>query len=168
MLLLHGVPEEKGEDAIMTVTNVVANKLRIAEFRSDSVSRAHRLGRSVENRPRPLLVKFKDVSVRDKVWFTKSKLKGTGITQAEFLTKNRHSVFLKARQRFGVNKCWTRDGVIHVLAPDGTHHQVEVQSELDAICSTAVTVAPTQPLANTSKPVPNKDTRVKRAVSKKV
>lgn len=45
--------------------------------------------------------------IRDKVLFAKTKLKVTGITESEFLMKSGHDVFLEARKRFGVGKCWT-------------------------------------------------------------
>lgn len=67
------------------------------------------------------------------MWFAKTKFKGTGITQSEFLTKSGHGVFIAARQHFGVNKCWTRDGVIYVVAPDGSRRKVERMLDLDNI-----------------------------------
>lgn len=137
ILLLHGIPEEKSEDITSVVMTTVANKLKMDKFSTESISRAHRLGQTTSSKPRPLLVKFKDVTLRDKVWFAKTQLKGTGITVSEFLTKSRHSIFMAARQRFGVSKCWTRDGIIHVLAPDGSHHLIECLADLEGISSPA-------------------------------
>lgn len=163
MVLFHGVPEEKGEAATGTITNLVLDKLKVADFSSSSLSRCHRLGRPVENKPRPLLVKFREVSVRDKVWFTKTKLKGTGITLSEFLTKSRHTVFMRARQLYGVTKCWTRDGVINVLAPDGSLHQVECLAELDAIPGAPAPASSLQPVKTSSNLPDGKEvTRTKR------
>ncbi|XP_045452327.1 uncharacterized protein LOC123661409 [Melitaea cinxia] len=68
-----------------------------------------------------------------KVWFAKAKLKGTGVTQSEFLTRPRHDAFLAARERFGINKCWTRDGCIYVVAPNGTRYKAENLTDLDEI-----------------------------------
>lgn len=133
MILFHGVPEEKSEDLTVKVAGLVADHLLLPNFSSASIKSSFRLGRSVGKKPRPILVKFREVSVRDKIWFTKTKFKGTGVTQSEFLTKNRHEVFLEARSRFGINKCWTRDGCINVLAPDGSHYKVECSSELNNI-----------------------------------
>ncbi|KOB73846.1 Uncharacterized protein OBRU01_10259 [Operophtera brumata] len=112
ILLIHGVPEEQKEDTAAVVEKVVTGKLKMQLSRAD-ISRCHRMGRSSSNRPRPILFKLKDVAVRDKVWFAKTNLKDTGITLSEFLTKARHEVFMKARQRFGVTKCWTREGNVY-------------------------------------------------------
>lgn len=138
MLLFHGVSEEKTEDLTSRVVGLVADRLLVSNFSSSSIKSSYRLGQSSNNKPRPIVVKFSDISVRDKVWFAKTKLKGSGITQSEFLTKSRHDVFLEARSRFGINKCWTRDGYIHILAPDGSRHKVECFSELNCITNTTI------------------------------
>lgn len=133
MILLHGIPEDKSEDTSARVTTLVADYLDLPNFSSSSIKFSHRLGRPSGTRNRPIVVKFSDIVVRDKVWFAKTRFKGTGITQSEFLTKTRHDVFLTARQRFGIGKCWTREGRIFIIAPDGSRHQVETSSDLEAI-----------------------------------
>ncbi|CAH2039311.1 unnamed protein product, partial [Iphiclides podalirius] len=133
ILLFHGIPEVKSEDLIGRVTTAVAEHLNLPNFSSTSIKSSYRLGRTSESRARPVVVKFAEVSVRDKVWFAKTKFKGTGITQSEFLTQPRHSVFLEARKRFGVTNCWTRDGCIYVISSDGVRHRVESLNELEVI-----------------------------------
>lgn len=144
MLLLHGVPEEDSENTTSIVAGIVQNKLNVAEFSSACLSRCHRLGRHSDKKPRPIAVKFREAPLRDKVWFSKTKLKGTGITLSEFLTKTRHAVFMEARRRHGVKQCWTRDGLIHVVASDGSRHQVDSLVGLDAVPKPPVSVSPTQ------------------------
>lgn len=133
MILLHGVKEEKSEDTTARVTSLIAEYLDLPNFSSSSIKLSYRLGRPSDNRSRPIVVKFTDISVRDKVWFAKTKFKGTGITQSEFLTKARHDIFLTARQRYGIGKCWTREGRIYVVTADGSRHQVESSCDLKAI-----------------------------------
>ncbi|XP_047537185.1 uncharacterized protein LOC125071138 [Vanessa atalanta] len=133
MLLFHGVPEERSEDTSARVTNLVAEHLDIDQFSTTCIKRSYRLGRTTETKPRPIVVKFSDVSVRSKVWFAKTKFKGTGVTLSEFLTKARHDLFLATRRHFGVDKCWTRDAVIHVIAPDGSRHKIERMMDFEKI-----------------------------------
>lgn len=144
MLLFHGVPEETSEDTSAKITSLVADHLNLANFASSSIKTSYRLGPNSNKKPRPLVVKFSDASVRDRVWFAKTKLKGTGITQSEFLTKTRHQVFLEARQRFGVKNCWTRDGCIHILTSDGQHHRAECLMDLDDVPSQDLDDVPNQ------------------------
>ncbi|KOB67938.1 Uncharacterized protein OBRU01_12970 [Operophtera brumata] len=97
ILLIHGVAEENKEVTATAVSRVVISQLKHAEFSIKDISRCHRMGRSSNDRPRPILVKLRDVSLRDKLWFSKTNLKDSGITISEFLTKARHEVFMHAR-----------------------------------------------------------------------
>ncbi|CAH0719360.1 unnamed protein product, partial [Brenthis ino] len=88
---------------------------------------------SRSDKPRAVLVKFKDFSLRNKIWYSKSGLKNSGITLSEFLTKERHSTFVAARQRLGVSKCWTKDGYVVVVGADGSQSRILTVGELNAI-----------------------------------
>lgn len=134
ILLLHGLPEDSKEDPAEVVTKVVSTKLKVTNFTSAHISRCHRMGRaSGPDRPRPMLVKVRDFTMRDQVWFAKTNLKGTNITLSEFLTKPRHVAFMAARERFGIKNCWTRDGLIHVSGPDGKRHRISCIGELNKL-----------------------------------
>lgn len=133
ILLLHGVDEEQKEDTAKVITEVICNKLQLSDFTVANISRCHRMGRAVANKTRPILFKVGSLAVRDKIWFSKAKLKATGVTMSEFLTKGRHDVFLAARERCGVTKSWTKAGCVYVLGPNDTRHRVESLAELDRI-----------------------------------
>ncbi|CAK1583752.1 unnamed protein product [Parnassius mnemosyne] len=124
MLLVHGMPEAQDENLVHCTSKVLSERLNIPELSVDSITRCHRLGRPRGDKPRVLLVKFQDQDLRDKVWFSKTKLKGSG---------GRHEAFVAARKRFGVSQCWTRDGYVVVLGSDGTKHRVYTVAEVIAI-----------------------------------
>lgn len=133
MLLFHGIPELKNEDSTKVIFNIVKERLD-PEFSIDSIQRSHRLGSiSDPKRKRPILVKFNSVKVRDLLWFLKSKLKNSEITMSEFLTKSRHDIFMAARLKFGVLKCWTSQGNIFVIGPDQQRHRISSLSDLNNI-----------------------------------
>lgn len=134
ILLMHGVPEDKKDDTSAAVIKTISSYLKISEFTVNDISRCHRMGRSSSvDKPRPILVKLSNVTIRDKVWFSKKMLKGSGITISEFLTKPRHDAFMAARERFGITKCWTRDGYVHIISSDGKRHRVSNVAELNNI-----------------------------------
>lgn len=137
ILLVHGVAETQKEDTAAVVTGVMLNSLGVTGFSASDISRCHRMGRPSSKAARPIVVKFKDMGTRNKAWFSKKKLKGTGVTLSEFLTKRRHEVFVAARLRFGVKKCWTRDGFVYLTAPDGSEHRITTQAELRRISDAA-------------------------------
>lgn len=67
------------------------------------------------------------------MWFAKTKLKGSGITLSEFLTRPRHQLFMSARDKFGVNNCWTKQGLVYVMGADGSRHRVSTLGDLNRI-----------------------------------
>lgn len=134
ILLLHGVVEVKGENLVEVISNVIKTHLKLDGFNASDIKRCHRMGRpTAPHKHRPILVKFQQVVMRDKIWFAKTKLKGSGITASEFLTKSRHDVFMAAREKFGVTKCWTREGCVYVLSTDGERHRVVTMADLNKI-----------------------------------
>lgn len=135
MLLFHGIEEHKDEDPSKVVAETIKQRLKL-NFTSADIKRCHRMGRqSSGDKPRPVVVKLKTSELRNSVWSSKAKLKGTGITVSEFLTRSRHNTFMAARERFGITKCWTRDGYVYVLSSDGSRHRISTLAELDKVKS---------------------------------
>lgn len=131
ILLIHGLPEGKKEDTSAVAVKVVVDKLKISGFSIDDVSRCHRMGRISKDRPRPILLKLHELAVKNKMWYAKKNLKGTGVTLSEFLTKARHDTFMAARQKFGISKCWTHEGVIYYLGDNGVRRRAVYLADLD-------------------------------------
>ncbi|KAM3960812.1 uncharacterized protein ACR2FA_005120 [Aphomia sociella] len=130
ILLLHGIEECRGTDSSQDVVRVVKEILKVPNFSLTDITRSHRMGLSAANKPRPVLVKFKDELIRSKIWFAKTALKDSGVTISEFLTKGRHDAFIAARHHFGVKNCWTRDGCVIIVTADGLRHRVTTTSEV--------------------------------------
>ncbi|CAG4993071.1 unnamed protein product [Colias eurytheme] len=149
ILLFHGVTESDKEDLYATVSNIISQKLNISSIDKNSMVRCNRLGQVSGDKPRPIVVKFCDIRVRDSVWSAKTHLKKSGITLSEFLTKGRHEAFMAARDRFGVAHCWTREGFIYIRPKDGSKHRITCLSELEAIPSCPV--APVSATAQASR-----------------
>ncbi|CAG4935074.1 unnamed protein product [Colias eurytheme] len=143
MLLIHGVPEKSQENPSVLVCDLISKHFKLPNFSEESINRCHRLGRMQESKPRPIILKLSDVKLRDKLWSNKISLKGSGITLSEFLTKQRHNAFMSARKRFGIDKCWTRDGCIFIIGPNGSRYRATCIADVDAIsvpdaaCSTS-------------------------------
>ncbi|XP_059054068.1 protein unc-13 homolog C-like [Achroia grisella] len=163
ILLLHGVTESQKENVAQVLSKVVIDRLQIDDFSADQIRRCSRLGRSIKDKPRPILVKFRDLDIKDEIWHSKTKLKGTGITMSEFLTATRHSVFMAARQLFGIKKCWTQDGFIIVAGEDGTRHRISSTDELNQLMS----LSPPPAVHSVSTPNNTKDSGVITTRSKR-
>ncbi|KAL4702334.1 hypothetical protein ACJJTC_006940 [Scirpophaga incertulas] len=88
------------------------------------------------------MIKFFSEVVRDSVWYAKAGFKGTGITISEFLTKQRHRVFIAARERFGISNCWTKLGRIVIMDYDGKRHTIESVGDIEKIKACSPRVSP--------------------------
>lgn len=132
VLLFHGVADTKTEKIHDVIKKVIVDQVGISEFTGDNIESCFRLGTN-SNKPRPVLVRFKDLEYRQQVWDNKTSLKGTGITISEFLTKSRHNIFMEARRHFGMHSCWSSDGKIVILLPDKSRRKVELNSELQTL-----------------------------------
>ncbi|KAL4707406.1 hypothetical protein ACJJTC_008591 [Scirpophaga incertulas] len=113
MLLCHGVPEQKNEDTAAVMAKIIVDQIKLSGFSVNDIGRCHRMGHNKEaDKPRPILIKLREHTVRERIWYAKSALKGTGVTVSEFLTRPRHEVFMAARTKFGVSKCFTQNGIV--------------------------------------------------------
>ncbi|CAG9790346.1 unnamed protein product [Diatraea saccharalis] len=45
VLLCHGLPELKGEDTSAVITSIIVDRLKVADFSVESISKCHRMGR---------------------------------------------------------------------------------------------------------------------------
>ncbi|CAG4986434.1 unnamed protein product [Colias eurytheme] len=135
MLLIHGVPEDSKENPTKLAIKILTDNLKNLDLNEDVISRCHRLGSSKKDKPRPIVIKFKDIVKRNTIWYSKTELKGSGFTLSEFLTKERHNIFVAARARFGITNCWTKDGSIVVQLDDGSKRKITLMADLDKIPS---------------------------------
>lgn len=166
MLLFHGVVEQKQENTFEIVADILKKHFSLNTVSVHDIKWCNRMRQpSARERARPILVKFHDFSFRNKIWFSKSQLKRTGITVSEFLTKQRHDVFMAARDKFGVTNSWTKEGTVYVLGSDGKRHRVYCRRQLIEIDRHTVETVPVQTAAkpNTASVAP----KLKRAAARK-
>lgn len=133
ILLLHGVQEEEEEDLSELCVRLCKDKLSIVGITKKSFSACFRLGvNNNASNPRPIVMRFMDHHTRNQVWLAKKLLKGSGLTLSEFLTGYRHAVFVEARKELGVKGCWTSNGRIVIVCPDGARRKIVSMAEFRA------------------------------------
>ncbi|KAJ4448744.1 hypothetical protein ANN_00135 [Periplaneta americana] len=83
---IFGIEEEVGENTDKLVVELATNIG--VELKVEDIDRSHRVGRTTsDGRPRPIIVKFCSYRKRSEVFFNKKRLKGSGMTLREDLTK---------------------------------------------------------------------------------
>lgn len=70
-LLLIGIPEPDKGDPKDSAISFFSKRMAIPNVKIDI---AYRIGKEGGHKPRPILVKFKELAQRNKVWFSKSKI----------------------------------------------------------------------------------------------
>jgi len=109
-LRIFGKGEEEGEDTDCIAIEV-AKKIGVQLDLTD-IDRSHRVGRKVDGRTRPIIVKFVSYRKRREVFNAKKQLKNTGVTIREDLTRMRLDLLRDAISRFGEKNVWTSDGFV--------------------------------------------------------
>ncbi|KAJ8729139.1 hypothetical protein PYW08_000720 [Mythimna loreyi] len=170
-LLLGGVPESSGENVPETVASILQSKFGLSDLAPSSLTVCHRLGSVSDGHVRPILLRCADSKIRDLIWKTKTKLKGSSYVVSEFLTRQRQTAFTTARKLFGVTNVWTMDGVVNLKLPDGKRRRVFSVDEVVALGvehgrqldQEAPPEASANPKSTTSPP----STRSRRTIKKK-
>ena len=112
-ILIHGITETQDENTDDVSLRPINEHLEL-QLTEKELDRTHVVGNSKSDnkRPRPIIVKFARYNTRRKVFVNKIRLKNTGISMTESLTKHKMEFLKKAKNEFGFN-VWTVDGQIY-------------------------------------------------------
>lgn len=123
-LRVFGVPETNGENTDELLVKLFKDSLDV-DVEMSRLDRSHRVGQkqapSGNNtvRHRAIIVRFMSYQDRRRVFTAKRKLKGTGVSIREDLTKTRLELLGHATERFGKERTWTLDGRVMWLDNEG-------------------------------------------------
>lgn len=129
-LRIYGIKRQDNENTNQIVTKFVCDKLRINVIEAD-LEHSHRLNDNI------LLVKFKMHELKEKIYNSKSKLKGTDYVIREDLTTFRHNAVKAAISKYGAKNVWTINGkirwkVTNVVAKPAIAELEQVIQEISA------------------------------------
>lgn len=142
-LIVYGIPEDKNENILNTVRRL-ASALQFEEWSSSLIDAVHRMGKSSESRPRPIIIRF--VSRLDKDLFLSKRkvrrnLKATdlgfssenSIYVNESLTPANRELLKKTREAArtrGYSQVWTTNCSIFTRR-DKESPAIKIMSEKD-------------------------------------
>lgn len=129
-LRILGVEEKSNENTKAIVMNIFEQKLHL----NLEVGYCSRLGtkEKIGQKSRPILVHFINLDDRNKVFYSKKHLKGSKIIILEEMVKSRVEIYKLARQIFGNNNTWTKEGRIY-LKVNGKKLCVQSKEEIDKL-----------------------------------
>ena len=110
---IFGIPESQGEDTDQAVIKAVSDNLPGSISLAD-IDRSHRSGkpRADAKKPRPILVKLTHYRKKAALMKDRRRLKGTGVSIQEDLTKANHQILMKLANHPKVEAAWSIDGKI--------------------------------------------------------
>lgn len=118
----------KYEEAVLTKIN---NSLDLEiPILPDDIDILHPL--PSKNEKTSIMIKFIRRKTKHSVFHQKRKLKGTGYSITESLTKRRLQLLQAARDAFGFKKVWTQDGIIHAWY-NNTRRVIRHLDDIDAL-----------------------------------
>ena len=112
-ILIHGLPELKGEDTDSLVIETVKEKMGV-DILSADIDRTHRIGAPPKQSGKviPVIVKFVLYNDRRKIYANKKLLKWTKVSITESLTAQRIAKLKEAKEKFGFKNVLANDGRI--------------------------------------------------------
>ena len=112
-ILIHGLPEVKGEDTDSLVMKTAKEKMGL-DISSAHIDRTHRLGATPikSGKARPVIIKFVRYNDQKRIYENKKLLKGTKVSIAESLTAQRVLKLKKSKEKYGFENIWSNDGRI--------------------------------------------------------
>ncbi|KAM3955542.1 uncharacterized protein ACR2FA_001604 [Aphomia sociella] len=132
-LLLSGVSEDVNPNLSQFIVQTLHDKLGISGLTKEKITACHRLGKFMEGKCRPVLLRFSELALKSEVWRRKTSFKGTPYAVSEFLTRQRQLIFVEARKRLGMRKCWTTDGNVIAKLSDGSIKRIFKREDLDGL-----------------------------------
>nr|CAI5860790.1 unnamed protein product [Callosobruchus analis] len=117
-IALFGIPEGDTRTLPDTIANFISAKFKIEVTVADIYS-CYRLGtgaRAVKKgkHPRPVALYFVNRWRRDKVFFAKSNIKGSGVVMSEILTENALQLYKQTKTILGAKIVWTWRGDFNI------------------------------------------------------
>ena len=105
-ILIHSITETQDENTDDISLRTINKHLQL-ELTEKELDRTHRIGnpKSGNKRPRPIIVKFARYNIRRKIFVYEKRLKNSGISITESLTKGRMNFFKK--QKTNLDNAWT-------------------------------------------------------------
>lgn len=109
-----GVKEEGKKNVRNVVTDLIKTKLEI-DLEEDAITSVSRDGNPRrDGRPRHVLVHFKDIKTKNRVYRKKKLFKGSKVVIMEDLTPLRVQLVKESSSKYGKQNVWTQNG--HIFA----------------------------------------------------
>ena len=140
---ISGINENPGGENIETIVKTILVNMDVQDkINMQNIDRVHRIGQikttNTSNRPRQIIVKFKDYSSKDTVMKNRKLLRATrpDVYISEDLTQMRSRLLYVARtikRERKIQDCWSYDGRITIKDLNGKIRSINTESDLNKL-----------------------------------
>lgn len=132
-LLLYGSCEKGDENCVQLILNLLNTKMNLKIISAD-IESCFRIGKRIEGKTRPIIVKFYKSYDKNIAYSNKKKLKVSGLVLKEVLTPVQLNLLKAATTKAGRNgKVWTNHGVIYFKSEDEEIYKITSIEELQKL-----------------------------------
>lgn len=118
-LIINGIPETQNEIVNEKIISI-CHSLNI-DLDEGHISKCYRFGKKIENKQRPILIKFHYEKHRDNILSKRKLFYSSKIGIKEDLTKKRYNIFKDAVRQFGFKNVWSSNGRIKIKSNERTY-----------------------------------------------
>ena len=140
---ISGINENPGGENIETIMKTILVNMDVQDkINMQNIDRVHRIGQikttNTSNRPRQIIVKFKDYSSKDTVMKNRKLHRATrpDVYISEDLTQMRSRLLYVARtikRERNIQDCWSYDGRITIKDLNGKIRSINTESDLNKL-----------------------------------
>lgn len=128
---ISGIAEEKNENLNKVVISLIKDRMQI-DIEDRDISICHRIGKQKnKEQRRPVIVRFANLSLKQKIMAKRSSLKNTSIFINDDLTQLRYDLFLKCRDKLDRGNVWIYNGKVHIKTMVGGNERRFVVEKLE-------------------------------------
>lgn len=136
-MVIFGLEEERNENATSVVVKMIKDKLKI-QIKDKDIEVCHRLGKTVLNKKRPMIVKFRYRDTKWDVMTARRGLKGTNITFSESLCKEVQRLLKEVKAHENTESVWAWNGKIFAKDKKGDIHTIHYGSDWQKLLKPAL------------------------------
>ncbi|KAL8585490.1 hypothetical protein ACOMHN_066683 [Nucella lapillus] len=124
--------EETADACLQKCIKVFSQQVGVPVTDRD-VEVAHRAGKPGGTRPRPILVRFFSRRKKGQVLAERRKLKNSGVSISEDLTKANYLLLSKANKHSSTLAAWSSNGKVRTKLKNGVTVDLGIDSDLDEV-----------------------------------
>jgi len=118
LVRIFGIKENETENVEQTVIETMKQHLKI-EISPGTIDNIHRTGKKVQDKDRPIIVKFTSYKHKLNLILKRKDLRGTGISIQDDLTKERLNLLKQAKVKVGLENAWAVRGNVYIKTANG-------------------------------------------------